>query len=212
MAEKEVQLEEVKEEQKQEVPSNDKKEEIDVVDTIQPKIEPVTRTIKDDVETRKYVQKPLSYFGKLEFFSLIGDTVDTALQTGLTVNTVLEAMPASTGLSARDFSDVDSFVLAISKLMKYAPDLLKDCYCVWLNVPIEERAWAKDCFEKLSDEEGIDIMEVFIDQNAKTIEDFFRKKVTRLWNRVQRLREESSQSSSNSKPLARRTRRQSKNS
>jgi hypothetical protein len=208
MPETEVQLEEVKEEQKKK-PSNSKKEDIgDVVDIIQPKIEPVQRTVKDDVETRKYTQRPLSFFGKLEFFSLIGDTVDVALQTGLTVNTMLEAMPASTGLSARDFSDVDSFVLAISKLMKYAPDLLRDCYCVWLNVPIEERAWAKQCFEKMSDEEGIDIIETFIDQNAEAIENFFRKEVTKLWSRVQRQREESSQSSSNSNHSRQRTRKQ----
>lgn len=204
MAEKELTLEEVK--QDEEVATKAVEEEENPVEVIKGKSEPVERILSDGVDTRKYIQRPLSYFGKLEFFSMIGETVDVALQTGLTVNTMLEAMPGQgANIQASDFADVDSFFMAIAKLTRYAPDLLKDCYCVWLNVPFDERMWAKQRLDEISDDEGIDIIETFLDQNTEAIENFIREKVIGLWKRAQSLRADSPQSSNNSKRTRRRT-------
>lgn len=210
MTEKEITLEEAKEEQKTAPPV--KEDDKDVIDLIQPKIEPQVVVLELDGEEREYIQKPLSYFNKITFFSLVGETIDTALQTGLTVNDMMTAVPGGgrLGLQQQDFFNVDSFVMAISKITRYAPDFLKDCYCIWLNIPQVERAWAREALDNLSDEEGLDIIETFIDQNYEAIENFFRKIGPKIVKRIQSHRQANtnSTSSNNSKRTRRRTRKQ----
>src|ERR1043165_3193741 len=105
------------------------KEDItDTIDKIEPQVEPRKVIITDGQESREYIQRPLTFFKKIEWFSLLGKSIDVAMQTGLTVNTMLEASPGLTGTT-----DLDSFVLSLAKIANYAPDLFKESYCIWLN-------------------------------------------------------------------------------
>lgn len=172
----------------------------DVIDILQPKKDPKAWTVgKEDYE-RTYVQKPMSFFAKMQWFSLVGEVLDKALsgENKMSMNSLL-APPSGAragSLSVADFTDADTFVQAIGKLLVYAPDFLLDSYVIWLAVPGQEKELAKQIFALpeedggLSDEQGMEIIEVFIDQNYDALDDFFRKHIVDLRNRVERRRDE----------------------
>lgn len=169
-------------------------DEGDVIDTLEPKAEPRTWVIKEGEIEQSYVQRPLSFFGKMQFFSLVGEVIDKAVsgEGGLRISSLFEAPGGRDGLlSAADFRDADTFVQGVGKLLTYAPDFLEKSYAIWLGVPDHERKWAISVMKKpkdqggFSDEEGLEVIEVFIDQNWESLEDFFRKKIVTLRDRVQ---------------------------
>ncbi len=86
--------------------------------------------------------------------------------------------------SGQEVNDLDVFATGITKLLRYAPDLLKDCYCIWLGVPVEDRDYIKDELENLTDDEGQEIIEIFIDQNAKELRSFFDVRVRNVAERA----------------------------
>jgi hypothetical protein len=165
----------------------------DVLDIIEPKKEPKTWVVgKSDYE-RTYVQRELSFIGKMQWFSLVGEVLDKAMsgEDRLSVNSLLSA-PGSMGgqLSVADFRDADMFVQAIGKLLVHAPDFLQKSYCIWLGVPDYERDLVKNIMALpadeggLTDEQGMEIIEIFIDQNYEALDSFFREKLGRLQRRV----------------------------
>lgn len=171
---------------------NPREETKKVIDILEPAVDARAQIIRgkdprgNPIE-KTYVQKPLSYFGKMQFFALVGDSIDAAMEgeDGLTVNSMLDTITgAPNDLSAESLTDVDAFARGIAKLLKYVPDLLIDSYCIWLNIPYEERAWARvsmtDAETGLSDKDGMEILATFVDQNAEAIRDFFGD----LWNNV----------------------------
>lgn len=153
------------------------------------KEEPKVRKIVDvQNNEREYVQKPLSFVGKIQFLSYIGEVLDKAMsgQNALQLNSLFDVPVRGDVLSASDFADAQTFVQAIGKLLVYAPDFLSKSYCIWLRVPEYERDWAIAAMEEsLSDEEGLDIIETFIDQNWGTLQGFFAEKLPRLSKRLQ---------------------------
>ena len=178
-------------------------EVVDVIDTIQPKAEQRVWTIVDSSDpekpiSREYIQKPLSYFGKMEFFGLVGEVIDKAVSgdEGMRISSLFDVPTRGDTFSASDFRDADTFVQAVGKLMSYAPDFLQKCYCVWWGVPEFERPWVIEVISRtedqggLSDDEGVEAMEVFIDQNWEALEAFFRDKMLSLRDRVQTRRKE----------------------
>lgn len=175
-------------------PPQSKQDDTDVIDTLVPKAEPKTWTISDGKQDREYIQRPLSFFGKMQFFSLVGEVIDKAVSgdEGLRISSLFEAPGGRDGLlSAADFRDADTFVQGVGKLLTYAPDFLEKSYCIWLSVPDHERKWAISVMKQpkeaggFTDEEGIEIIEIFIDQNWESLEDFFRNKIVTLRDRVQ---------------------------
>ncbi len=139
-------------------------------------------------QEREYVQKPLSFLGKIQFLSYVGEVLDKAMsgQNALQLNSLFE-VPAYRGdsLSAQDFSDAQTFVQAIGKLLVYAPDFLAKSYAIWLRVPDYERElFAESLEESLSDEEGLDIIETFIDQNWGTLQSFFNERLPKVRDRL----------------------------
>lgn len=175
-------------------PKPKKADEGDVIDTLKPKAEPRTWTISDGNQDREYIQRPLSFFGKMQFFSLVGEIIDKAVsgEEGLRISSLFEAPDGRDGfLSAADFRDADTFVQGVGKLLTYAPDFLEKSYCIWLGVPDHERKWAISVMKRpkdqggFSDDEGLEVIEIFIDQNWESLEDFFRKKIVTLRDRVQ---------------------------
>src|SRR5262249_45916345 len=78
-----------------------------------------------------------------------------------------------------DVTNADSFVFGVAKLARFAPEIIKELYCIALAVPREDREWAKLVMEApveeggFTDEEGIKVLTTFVDQNADAIRDLF---------------------------------------
>lgn len=171
----------------------------DVIDTIQPKAQPKAWKLgpPDDPEKqREYVQRPLSYFGKMQFFALVGQVIDKALsgEDGLKLGSLFGGTPAISRegvIRMSDFSDAETFMQAVAKILVYAPDFLEKSYCIWLGVPDFERPWAISMMNLqkdeggLSDEDGLEIVNIFIDQNWEAIEGFFRDQIPKVRDRIQ---------------------------
>lgn len=157
----------------------------DVIHILEPRHDHAPVTLRHGGYTQTYTQKPLTYFGKMEFMSLVGKTLDEAMkgEDGLRLNTLLDTANV-TELNSGDFEDLDSFLALVSKVAAYAPDFLRDCYLIWLAVPKGQRVWAREALDNLEDEEGIQIIERFIDQNWEALESFFVVQIRRLIKRV----------------------------
>ena len=165
----------------------------DLTESIEPSAAHKTVTIGQGDFSRTYTQKPLSFFQKLEVFGLLGETLDKSMSgpDGLTLAELLDG-PGSVGstLSDQNFTDADTFVKAIARLVQYAPDLLANLYLIVLNVPRGERFLIRDLMELpedeggLSDEDGFGILETFVDQNWTVMVDFFNSRVVPLFNKV----------------------------
>lgn len=161
----------------------EKVEEPDVLEVLEPSAEPREVTLDWAEHKRTYHQKPLAYFRKMEFFSLLGRTIDAAMEgeDGLRVNTLLGSVPTSVS----DIGDLDSFLNLVAKVASYAPDFLKESYILWLDVPKSERAWARDALDTIDDNEGEAILNTFIDQNWESLESFFGDRANRVAKRIQ---------------------------
>lgn len=175
------------------------KAEEDQIDIIKPKKDPKQWDFRDNRgNDAKYIQTGLGYFAKMQWFSLVGEVIDKALSGDdkLNVSTLFDGGFA--GVS--DLRELDTFLQAAAKLLVYAPDFLEKSYCIWLNVPEHERVWARLAMSQdpvdggLSDEQGIEIIEIFIDQNWEAIETFFRDRLPQLLDRARSRRREAEES------------------
>lgn len=130
------------------------------------------------------VQKPLSFFGKMEFFSVMGKAIETVLSEGVSISEILET-PDSSSLDANSLKEADQFVKAIATVVSFAPEILLDLYCVILGVPRGDREYVKTYLEEyLTDDDGITIMEVFVDQNFDVMVGFFSERILPLYSRI----------------------------
>ncbi len=175
--------------------------EVNVVDELVPKGQNVTYTFGLD-DHLVFTQKPLSYFGKIELISVLGGVLDKALaEGGMSVADLLEDVPQETG----QLSEADQFIKSIARIVSFAPDFLKDLYVIALNVPRGDREYVKSVMELsqeeggLSDEQGIQILETFVDQNWEVLLDFFKNRILPLVSRMTSPKEDLP--SASSKPL-----------
>lgn len=158
--------------------------EPDVIDVLEPKIQNYVVTLpkSEDGEELIFVQKPLSFFGKMEFFSVLGGAVDKALNEGLSIGDLFDT---PTEKNVDSFREADLFVKAVLKLVKDAPDLLLNLYSVILAVPRTQREYVQYRMEEsLSDEDGVAILEHFVDQNWDVMADFFKGKIMPLTSKI----------------------------
>jgi hypothetical protein len=165
----------------------------DTTEILTPSVENRRVTIGPKEYEVEFVQKPLSFFGKLEVFSVLGGALDKALSgpDGIVLSDLFEG-PAKVGenLTNQNFRDADTFVRGIAKLVQFAPSLFSDLYVIFLGVPRGEREVVKDMMERpegdggLSDEDGIGILETFIDQNWDVMVDFFDSKIMPLVKKI----------------------------
>lgn len=179
------------------------KEAEDVMEAIMPSAEPVERKLMhEDGEQviAVYTQKPLSYFRKMQFFRLLAKGLKKAIDDGgPEVVADLFGGPLDRsigGLSQADFDDAGQFMNFVLSIVEQAPDIIEDAYVIWLAVPPGQREWAKAAMrgdlegvEPLSDEEGVDILKVFIAQNWSAMQAFFKvhaKEVTEVAKNEQR--------------------------
>jgi len=169
-------------------------EKEDVVDILEPKAEPRVWKFGPQDMPLEYTQRPLSFLGKMQWFSLVGDVLDKSMSgpNGVSVNELLSGPGDRTGnFSLADFRDADQFVRALGKLVVYAPDFIEKSFCIWLGVPDYQRAVVIEVMQRheseggLSDDQGLEIIEVFIDQNYDALADFFGGRVVKLRQRVE---------------------------
>lgn len=174
----------------------------DTTEVLVPSVENYTVTIGPPGNQMEFVQKPLSFFQKLEVFSILGSALDKAMAgpDGLTVSDLFDG-PSSLGeeLTENNFKDADTFVRAISKLVQFAPDLLSQLFLVVLSVPRGARTSVKIVMELppdeggLSDDQGFGILNTFIDQNWDVMVDFFKARIVPLINKLSNKVQESQQ-------------------
>jgi hypothetical protein len=172
-------------------PDVSQEDEEDILDIIEPKAEPHLWRIGPEGAEEEYIQKPLTFIGKMKWFSLVGDALDKALtgDNAISLNSFFEAPTGRPGeLRAGDFRDADTFVQAIGKLLAVAPDFLTDSYCIWLGVPEYDRRRVAEIMEvTLTDDDGMEIIEIFLDQNYEALASFFGERIGRLQRRVEAL-------------------------
>lgn len=162
----------------------------DVVEKIVPQVAPVERTLKyEDVE-RTYTQRPLSYFRKIEFFGLVGSTLEEILESGVNLDSIFgDVAPGSVeDFRSAEIGELSTFVAAVAKIAGYAPEFVKKAYLIILNVPHNEKAFAFEALDSIDDDTGEDILITFIDQNYKELESFFTERFRKVLDRAQNLR------------------------
>jgi hypothetical protein len=170
-----------------------KEEQEDVLDVLVPKAEPRTWSFGPENMQRTYIQKPMSFIGRIQWFALVGEVLDKAMSgpNGMSVNNLFSAPQPGRQLTMEDFRDADTFIQAVGKLMAVAPDFLVKSYCIWLNVPDYDREIVAGLMKLpedeggLTQEQGIEIIEVFIDQNYEALRRFFREDLPSLQRRIQ---------------------------
>ena len=149
-----------------------------------------------ETEYSVYTQLPLGFMAKNRMFSLIGRTMSMAIRsTGGSVGGMDDVFGSGGGtlvergrrLGARDFQDASQFFTLAMELIGYAPDFLSDFYAIALDIPAGERGWFRELIERpyrpdddqwgMSEDMGIEIIEIFIDQNYEDIRRFFTEKL-----------------------------------
>jgi hypothetical protein len=150
-----------------------------------------------------YVQAPLGWMGRSRFFSILSAALAKAIKaSGGNVGGMADVFGPEGGslrdraqaLTTRDWGDAASFMALVTELVAYVPDLLGECYCIWLDIPTKDRSWAKQVFEQrwdpdrglygLRDEDHEEIIERFIDQNYEELRGFFTRTLPRFAARV----------------------------
>ena len=161
-------------------------EKVDVVEILEPSAQIFTIVLAagTDRETVLY-QKPLSFFRKIEFFSVLGEAIEKALAEGTTISEILDVPESAPGtLTTGDLKEADMFVKAIARVVRFVPDLLEDVYCISLNVRRGEREEVKELLREMDDEQGMEILNNFVDQNWDAMMDFFSKQMSQLLEKV----------------------------
>ena len=149
-----------------------------------------------ETEYSVYTQLPLGYMARNRLFSLIGRTMSLAIKsTGGSVGGMEDVFGAGGGslidrgrkLGSRDWQDATQFFSLAMELIGYSPDFLSDFYAIVLDVPVGERGWFREVIEQpyrpdddkwgLSEDDGVEMIERFIDQNYEDIRRFFVEKL-----------------------------------
>jgi len=158
----------------------------DVVDALEPEVIEKERVLGEGDERLIFVQKPLSFFGKVEFFSVLGKAVEKVLSDGGSITDILDAPDPDNPLGNQDtVVEANAFIRALSKVIQYAPEILEDLYCVILAVPRNQREYVKiRLTEDLTDEMGTDILDTFVDQNWEVMMSFFKERVLPLVDKI----------------------------
>lgn len=168
----------------------------EITETLQPSAATALRTVTDGETTREYVQRPLSFMGKIQFFGLLAKAFRAAAAEDFTAEDALDAVGDGS---------LDSTMMVIARLVEVMPDFLPQAYCIALRVPEGERAWVCVVWEEsLTDDEAFDILTMFLDQNGPAMRDFFTGRMPLLASKVKGMLNEPALSPS-SKP-SRRTR------
>ncbi len=163
-------------------------EEEDVVEILVPKSETKQWVIGPPGAQMTLYQKPLSFIGKMQWFGLAGDMLDKAMSGSNPLSLAdlidnptaksIQAGKAAEAVQMKNLRDADTFVRALGKIVKYAPGFLVDSYVIWLGATDDE-SLVREILNLpeedggLSDEMGMEMIEIFIDQNWDALARFF---------------------------------------
>lgn len=154
-----------------------------------------------------YVQKGLTWFGKLELYGLLGQAVKVVLEgdNPLGIGSILDiarspqsmisdlmgTLPGADTAPDRRQEDQDmeieagKVLAAFAQVVSIAPELLSQAYCVALAIPKTHRQWAVEwAFPNMDDEMGKDVLHTFIAQNWGVMEDFFANELRKILKRI----------------------------
>ena len=169
-------------------------------------LNPSAETYQEELGGVTYTQKPLTFFGKVELFSVLAEAIERALSEGITLGEILDDIPDSANLSSSNFREADVFVKALAKILRVAPDLLTDIFAISLGVKRNARRDFYEALEDIEDEQAVRILDHFIDQNWDAVMDFFKEQVRPLITNVSaKLQPSESTSSKPSKASRQRT-------
>lgn len=165
--------------------------EADALEILEPSAEVKLRTfgLKEKDTDFTFEQRPLTFFGKMDFFSVMGRALDMAMSgpDGISISDIMD-MPET----ATELREADVFIRGVAKLASYSPEIIGDIFCVALAVPRGQRVFIKGLMELpeeaggVSDEVGMDILETFVDQNWDVLVSFFTERVAQLGKKIQK--------------------------
>ncbi len=184
-------------------PDDELVEPEDVIEILEPKSEHKAWKVGPGGELQ-YIQRPLSFIQKMQWFALVGEMLDKAMSGSNPLSladlfdnpTAKAAARASrTGKTApeitiKNIGEADTFIRALGKIIQHAPEFLLDSYVIWLGVPSHEKSLVRELFEMpeeeggLSDEMGTEMIEIFIDQNWDALESFFSERIGGIQKRI----------------------------
>jgi hypothetical protein len=160
---------------------------------------------------RTYVQQKLSFFGKLEFIRLASRAINKAMGKGEDGEAVdLGALMNGFG---GEGTQAEMFIMAVTRLAEFAPEIIKDIYMISLNVPAHERPVVAAIFDEpydedtetggLSDEDGIEILKTFVEQNGRVMRDFFLTEMPKIGSQISEALSDPASTPAPSKPSKR---------
>lgn len=165
--------------------------EVDVVEALEPSSQVYRVVLAEGTDDEMvFTQKPLSFFGKIELFSVLGSAVEKALASGTTISDLLETPEGSVD----SFREADAFVGAIASVAKVAPELISDIFCISLRVKRGEREYVKELLEEEDDQKMLEVEKHFIEQNAEAIMDFFAQQMSLVQEVSQKMQSKSTSS------------------
>lgn len=149
-----------------------------------------------------YTLRPLSYFGKMELISVLGDALNRAMRgpDGVRLSDIINAMPDKGEedsprfnlFNASGMETMEPMVASVAKLVTFFPELIKEIYCLALGIPRMERTLAIMLMDRpveeggLSDDDGLEILEGFVSINGEVLRSFFADKVMPMLERVRK--------------------------
>ena len=151
------------------------------VDSLESSVTEKTILLGEGKNQLTLVQKPLTFFGKIEFFSVLGKAVEKVINDG---GSIVDLIGSENPL-ASDEQDAEVFIKAVARVVQYVPEMLGDLYCIVLNVPRGQREDIKVRLEnELDDDQGFGILETFVDQNWEVMANFFKERILPLAQKV----------------------------
>ena len=158
--------------------------EEDPIEILEPEVKEKIVILGKGDETITFIQKPLTFFGKIEFFSIMGKAIERVLSEGGSVSEIIDS-PEGNPLDQSSAKEADLFIKSIAKVVQYAPETLLDIYCVVLAVPRGEKEYVKIRLEEdLTDEQGFGIIDTFVDQNWEVLTSFFTERGVPLYQKI----------------------------
>lgn len=162
--------------------------------------------IEEKLVDHVYMQKGLSFFGKIELYGLLGQAVRVVLEgdnplgvsslVGMAqdprqvINDIVGELPGAATIPGKEPSseaemEAGKILAAFAQVVSLAPELVPQAYCIALAIPKTHRVWATEwAFSNMEDGMGTDILHTFIAQNWSAMESFFKLEVPKIVRRI----------------------------
>lgn len=148
------------------------------IEVFEPVAKAVDVTLKHpDGSEKTFVQHEMGFLTKIKFFRLLAGSLRLAAQ-GDQVDVIEEFLAARSGVGT------DSVLPMILRLIELVPDFIEETFMLALKVKPEDEQWFREALDNLPDEEGMKIIDTFIAQNGKAVQNFFDKHLRKVVKRL----------------------------